>query len=770
MTTAATRADAARLGHPQESPSPDLPTLRRRLIDPVMIWLALPLVGTHLLALRHLGAGPGADWSLLARFGCLAVVLGLILYRDRLAYGLKARVFLLCLWGIIGLSVLAMGPVANSKAYFILLVLLGMLFLDRWSAWLNVALGGVIFGLIGIGAVSGRLTFPTDLHAQAYSALSWLHTALGLAVYSGICAYIALRLIDSLNASVTALCERGEQQRHAQAELARTLAEQHAIFSNAAAGIALLDADGHLVQVNPTFAALLGSAPGVLAGTAMAALLAADADRDALPSWGTGPGTGLGAGTAWTGDLQLRRRDGRTFWAHASLSRPQPAPADAGAVLVLVDIDRRKRAEQALAAAKHEAEAATRAKSRFLAAVSHELRTPLHAILGALSLLDTDSQAPDGHTRRQLLDSMQTSGRRLLAMIEDLLTLARDDPGPALDLHPEPMSPPAVLHAAAAAVAPLARVKGLVLSVHVASGVPDCILADPRRLTQIVDNLLANAIKYTTAGEVVLAARATAPAAATAAPGPAQPRIRLQIDVQDTGPGLPEYIQREVFNAFVQGHADQNSRGSGLGLAIARTLARRMGGDIRLASTPGAGSTFTLVLDGVPVCAADTAMARHLPAPPRPLLTPALLAALWRALGEPAEADEPDGDADGNDPMLAERATRITALAHAWGHSGLAAWSAAQEQGLRSAKPAARARAAQELAAVVLVPPPPAQLAALRTAAQSGHVAALERWCADLGAVPRHAAFARHVAQLADAFEHGRIAALAAAFLGEEPA
>jgi PAS domain S-box-containing protein len=233
--------------------------------------------------------------------------------------------------------------------------------------------------------------------------------------------------------------------------------------------------------------------------------------------------------------------------------------------------------------ARAEAEAANRAKSEFLAVMSHELRTPLNAIGGYTELMEMGIRGPVTPQQREDLRRIETSQRHLLGLINEVLNYARLETGSVhYDVQDVPVRE--ALAAAELLVSPQARARGLTLAVA------DCpprlaARADPEKLRQILVNLLSNAVKFTGAGGRI---------EITCTPAGA----RVVIAVADTGSGIPADKLEVIFDPFVQVRADltRTHEGTGLGLAISRDLARGMGGDISVASTPGAGSTFTVTL------------------------------------------------------------------------------------------------------------------------------------------------------------------------------
>ncbi|MFZ5896716.1 MAG: ATP-binding protein [Myxococcota bacterium] len=223
-----------------------------------------------------------------------------------------------------------------------------------------------------------------------------------------------------------------------------------------------------------------------------------------------------------------------------------------------------------------EARAANVAKSAFLSNVSHELRTPLNVILGYVQVLERDANAPANHRRG--LERIREAGNHLLELVEDLLGVTRAEAG-ELKLRHSVFSPLGLLQELQRMLGASARNKGLDFEVTVKGELPSAVLADRRRLFQILLNLTSNAIKFTSKGSVSICAR--------------YDDGKLHIEVKDTGPGISREEQTELFRTFAQGSLGERSgEGTGLGLFISRTLVRVMGGEIALQSELGSGSTF----------------------------------------------------------------------------------------------------------------------------------------------------------------------------------
>jgi signal transduction histidine kinase len=265
-------------------------------------------------------------------------------------------------------------------------------------------------------------------------------------------------------------------------------------------------------------------------------------------------------------------------------------PWSGGLMVHFRDIGQRKRAEaerdrllEVAEEARREAEAASRAKSEFLAVMSHELRTPLNAIGGYAELMELGIRGPITAEQRSDLARIQQSQRHLLGLINGVLNYARVEAG-AVHYALADVQVENALAACEALVMPQLRSRNLTLE-REACDAGLRVNADAEKLQQILLNLLSNAIKFTEpAGTVTIRCNGSGDS--------------VCIEVTDTGIGIPEDQLARVFEPFVQVDAKltRTREGTGLGLAISRDLARGMGGDITATSEPGVGSTFTLEL------------------------------------------------------------------------------------------------------------------------------------------------------------------------------
>ncbi|WP_119422344.1 PAS-domain containing protein [Desertibaculum subflavum] len=288
----------------------------------------------------------------------------------------------------------------------------------------------------------------------------------------------------------------------------------------------------------------------------------------------------------WDKSVDIRQRaDGR--WTESWAIRTK----DGGLVSVYRDITETKRREQELERARELAEAASRAKSEFLAMMSHEIRTPMNGVIG---MIDELLATPLDPRQRSAALVVRESGEALLRILNDILDFSRLEAG-RLELETAPFDLRLLVERTLGIVRPRAATRGLALHATIRSDVPKALRGDRGRLRQVLLNLLGNAVKFTEAGSVTLGVY---PEAGTdGAPV-------LRFEVTDTGVGVAEDLQPRLFSAFVQADAGTARRfgGSGLGLAISKRIVDLMGGAIGMASRPGHGSTFwfTMPMTAVP--------------------------------------------------------------------------------------------------------------------------------------------------------------------------
>ena len=364
-----------------------------------------------------------------------------------------------------------------------------------------------------------------------------------------------------------------EEARREKEELLRNA------FDLAATGMVLTEIDGRFKRVNGAFCGLVGYSSSELVGTRFA-----DITVEEDQSISAEAREKLLAGEATTVEVEKRYRhkSGNLVYCDMSISVVRDLQGRPLYFIAHVaDIGQRKEAQRQLQHAKEAAEAASRAKSEFLANMSHEIRTPMNGIVGMTELaLD---MAVNGE-QREYLDAVKVSARTLLTVINDVLDFSKIEAG-KLQLDPVDVDLRSMLRSSTETMAFQARGKGLKFSCRIHEDVPDLVVVDATRVSQICTNLLGNALKFTEHGEVTLDVNCEARREHCA---------MLHFTVADTGIGIPEEKQKAIFGAFTQADSTTTRRfgGTGLGLTISRRLVEMMDGQIWLESAEGNGSRF----------------------------------------------------------------------------------------------------------------------------------------------------------------------------------
>ncbi len=367
-------------------------------------------------------------------------------------------------------------------------------------------------------------------------------------------------------------------------------------------GVAVYNPDGHCEYLNPAAERILRATAQDLLGSPCQDLLPDNGDFVGKPD-----GVDLVKPRVTDGlrEIQYRRADGSVADLAVAVTARSSVDREPGTVVVFTDVTERKSMEQALFTSNQEleqalvaaqslareAQAASRAKSDFLANVSHEIRTPMNAILGMAELLQDLVPSLEG---RDMLRIVLDSGQTLLDIINDILDFSKLEAG-KLELDPQPVQLSDLIESTADILALRASQKGVKLYTVIDPGLPRMISADAGRLRQIVLNLLGNALKFTHTGHVLIRLDPVSGSPAD------RPRLRLSVD--DTGVGIASEVQARLFHPFEQADRGTTRRygGTGLGLAIVKRLVTLMGGEVTLRSRLQEGTTVTVELPVQPL-------------------------------------------------------------------------------------------------------------------------------------------------------------------------
>ncbi len=367
-------------------------------------------------------------------------------------------------------------------------------------------------------------------------------------------------------------------------------------LDNLAEGLLILDTKSHILLANTAFAAVVGVPPDKLIGVRASSLRWRE---EAPESNHSHPWTDALQQRCPVANARMQLNDARGGWRsfHVNCSPLLGSGGrHCGVMVTFDDVTLLEEQNVELGVAKEAAEVANQAKSVFLANMSHEIRTPMNAIMGFADVLRRGMVESD-ERRQEYLDVIHRSGTHLIELINDILDISKIE-ADKLQVEMTNTVPYRIMHDVAVVLRVQAEQSGISLDCHVEGAVPRTIRSDPTRLRQILMNLAGNAIKFTREGHVTLTCR-------MAREGDVE---RLEFDVTDTGIGMTGEQMAHVFNPFEQADNSVTRRfgGTGLGLSISKRLAEALGGDIRVQSTPGQGSTFTVTietgpLDGVPM-------------------------------------------------------------------------------------------------------------------------------------------------------------------------
>jgi PAS domain S-box-containing protein len=438
------------------------------------------------------------------------------------------------------------------------------------AIWALLALGG------GAGAAA--------LGAYIFGLPSWIYDPLSLAIGSSLLLAVtatAAALLCAANRRLRAALMQSEARCEQLADQIWELreAEERAkdLLETQGDLIVRRNADGRITYANDAFCTLVGKPRAELIGTVTTPEVIEQ-----------GKATPLADGSRLY-DQKIMTPSGPRWLAWREVAVRAEGNDRTEVQSVGRDITERVEVERALRVARDAAEAANRAKSRFLAMVSHEIRTPLNGILGMTDLLLDTALTPE---QTNYVRAAKKSGETLLALIEEILDFSSIEAG-KLKLATQPFNLHLLAEDVIELLAPRAHEKGLEIACDFDERLPNWVMGDPVRLRQVLMNLVGNAIKFTETGGVSLAVE----------PGP-QPDEMLFV-VRDTGIGIAPDQQKKIFLEFEQGDSGATRRfgGTGLGLAICRRIVDSMGGSIDVESAPGEGAAFRILL---PLPAANT--------------------------------------------------------------------------------------------------------------------------------------------------------------------
>ena len=400
-------------------------------------------------------------------------------------------------------------------------------------------------------------------------------------------------LIDSFNAMLGQIQQRDEQLAANNLQLEAKVSERTRDLAKAqerlqlaieASNLSLWDCDGVTgeIYVSEEWRLYAGGRRGE-SMTTLTTFLSTVHPDDVQPLKAAVRAALRGDAPSVSVELRVRQTDGDWQWIQSSgrvVGREDSGFATR-LVGTLANITARKAAQAELELAKEMAEAASRAKSQFLANMSHEIRTPMNGVLGVTELLlDT----PLSERQHELARTVERSAEHLVKVINDILDFSKIEAG-RMTLEHTPFELAPVVEDSIQCFVEQAHTKGIELAFDIDTAAPRRVIADPVRLRQILTNLVGNAIKFTSKGEVIVSVRLGDRTADDA---------QLHFEVRDTGVGIPSEAQSRVFDAFSQADETTTRRfgGTGLGLTIVRQLAELMGGGVSVDSEPGRGSTF----------------------------------------------------------------------------------------------------------------------------------------------------------------------------------
>jgi PAS domain S-box-containing protein len=465
-------------------------------------------------------------------------------------------------------------PMALSTAFFFLAACFALVAAHPREGTITLFVSGSAGGRLTRRLLPALLLVPLALGALINLAMraGWYGPTVGLALLT--LATIALSVLLTVTTA-------GALHR---SDLALRRSEEHfrALIENGSDCIMIIDPEGAITYAAPSVEKILGYGPEEVLGSRPEMLIHPEDLVKLSEAMGAVFGT---PGEVVQLEYRIRHRDGgwRVFESLARTLRVDSV--DAGAVVNARDITPHKEAEEALRRAKEEADTANRAKSEFLSRMSHELRTPMNSILGFAQLLEMGEMSA---SQARAVERIRKAGDHLLRLINEVLDLARIESN-RQTFSLEPVRVAGVLRETLDLVRPIAGQYGCRLSEEIPEQADAYVHADRQRITQVLLNLVTNAIKYNRpGGGVRFLCRVE---------NDADGGARAAIGVWDSGPGIAPERMGELFTPFARLGAESSGiEGTGLGLALSKRFVEAMGGAIRVESVPDVGSTFWIEL------------------------------------------------------------------------------------------------------------------------------------------------------------------------------
>ncbi|MEO5329819.1 MAG: ATP-binding protein [Magnetococcus sp. THC-1_WYH] len=351
------------------------------------------------------------------------------------------------------------------------------------------------------------------------------------------------------------------------------------------APVMITDSANIIIYVNPSFTSLTGYPSEEIIGKNANILQSVETPLNVFDDlWNT-----ISAGNVWRGEFHNRRKDGSTYWELNTISPIQvPGEATTHYLAIKEDISLRLEMERTLQQAREASEIANRLKDNFLTNISHELRTPLNTITGCTDLLLGCAFGTINENQRKYLQDLRKGSDRLAVLIDNLLELSRITTDQFI-LETRVFSVHRLVSGVESIMRPEAQEKGLALTVSIADDVPKRLVGDPDRLRQTLLHVVRNAVKFTRRGSVSLS---------VTLPNQSPRPVKVLFTVTDTGIGIPDTLQRAIFDPFTQVDPTPSRRyeGTGLGLAIAKQIVDILGGEIHVKSQLHQGSAFFITV------------------------------------------------------------------------------------------------------------------------------------------------------------------------------